>query len=110
MGAYTAIVIIGFLVYLAVIVMLDTSYLTPIGQLADTAPPAGEQAGGAAGTPLSVGQVPVDIYRTVFFHSALIQGIGSGLLAGKLAENNVLAGLKFSIVLAVLTLSVFILI
>jgi flagellar protein FlaJ len=110
MGAYTAIVIIGFLVYLAVIVMLDTSYLTPIGELAATAPPETADAGGAAGTPLSVGEVPVDIYRTVFFHSALIQGIGSGLLAGKLAENNVLAGLKFSIILAVLTLGVFILI
>lgn len=112
MGAYTAIVIIGFLVYLAVIVMLDTSYLTPIGELTtEAAAGVGEEAaaGGAAGV-IDVGQVPVEVYRTVFFHSALIQGIGSGLLAGKLAENNVLAGLKFSIGLVVLTLTVFLII
>ena len=111
MNAYIAIVIIGFLVYLAVIVMLDTSYLTPIGELSTEAAAQTEDGAteGAAGV-LDVGQVPVDIYRAVFFHSALIQGIGSGLLAGKLAENNVLAGLKYSIALVALTLGVFILI
>jgi flagellar protein FlaJ len=112
MSAYTAIVIIGFLVYLAVVVMLDTSYLTPISQLTTTAAEgAGENAAaGGAGGVINVGTVPVQIYRTVFFHSALIQGIGSGLLAGKLAENNVLAGLKYSIGLVVITLVVFMLI
>jgi flagellar protein FlaJ len=112
MGAYTAIVVIGFLVYLAVVVMLDTSYLTPIGQLSTEAAQnvAQEQAGGGAVGVLNVGDVPVDVYRMVFFHSALIQGIGSGLLAGKLAENNVLAGLKYSIGLVTITLVVFTLI
>jgi flagellar protein FlaJ len=46
----------------------------------------------------------------VFFHSALIQGIGSGLLAGKLAENNVLAGLKYGIAIVVLSTAVFVVI
>jgi flagellar protein FlaJ len=46
----------------------------------------------------------------VFFHSALIQGVGSGLLAGKLAENDVLAGLKYSIALVAITLVVFLVI
>jgi len=112
MGAYTAIVVIGFLVYLAVIVMLDTSYLTPISQLSTEAAENTAQqnaAGGALGT-IAVGSVPVEIYRMVFFHSALIQGIGSGLLAGKLAENDVLAGLKYSIGLVLVTLAVFIII
>ncbi|MFQ3320062.1 MAG: flagellar protein FlaJ [Natronomonas sp.] len=111
MGAYTAIVIIGFLVYLAVIVMLDTSYLTPIGELTtEAAASTAEQSGSSAAGLLNVGTVPVQIYRTVFFHSALIQGIGSGLLAGKLAENNALAGLKYSIALVTITLVVFTLI
>ncbi|QLD87523.1 type II secretion system F family protein [Natronomonas salina] len=113
MGAYTAIVVIGFLVYLAVIVMLDASYLTPISQLStETADNVAQQAtggGGAAGL-MGVGNVPVDTYRMVFFHSALIQGIGSGLLAGKLAENDVLSGVKYSIGLVAITLTVFALI
>ena len=104
MSAYTAIVAIGFLVYLAVIVLLDTSYLQPIGEIA-----AGAQSEGS-GDLLTVTSVPVDQYRTVFFHSALIQGVGSGLLAGKLADNDILAGLKYSIVLVAIALAVFILI
>jgi flagellar protein FlaJ len=106
MGAYTAIVIIGFLVYLAVIVVLDVSYLGKIAQFssADTA----SAEGGAAVA--NLGDLPVGIYRTVFLHSALIQGVGCGLLAGKLAENDILAGLKYSIGLALLTMVVFLLI
>jgi flagellar protein FlaJ len=100
MSAYTAIVAIGFLVYLAVIVLLDTSYLQPIGQMATDAQGNTDL--------LTVSTVPVDQYRTIFFHSALIQGAGSGLLAGKLAENDILAGLKYSIVLVAVALAVFI--
>jgi flagellar protein FlaJ len=104
MRAYTAIVVMGFLVYLGVIVLLDTSYLGPIGQLSS------EAAATANADVVDITQVPVEAYQTVFFHSALIQGIGSGLLAGKLAENDVLAGLKYSLVLATLTLVVFLVI
>jgi flagellar protein FlaJ len=111
MGAYTAIVVIGFLVYLAVIVMLDASYLTPISEIStEAAENVGQQTGNEAIGLMSFGDVPVQVYRTVFFHSALIQGIGSGLLAGKLAENDVLAGLKYSIGLVAITLTVFMLI
>jgi flagellar protein FlaJ len=43
----------------------------------------------------------------LFFHSALVQGLGVGLLAGKLANDDVLSGLKYSIALVALTLVVF---
>jgi len=111
MGAYTAIVVIGFLVYLGVIVMLDTSYLTPISQLEVTTGATGEatQTGSVTGV-VNIGDIPVGIFRTVFLHSALIQGIGSGLLAGKLAENDVLSGLKYAIGLVLLTTIVFVVI
>jgi flagellar protein FlaJ len=104
MRAYTAIVVMGFLVYLAVIVLIDQAYLKPIGEMTQ------EAARQANADLITVSTVPVTAYRTVFFHSALIQGVGSGLLAGKLAENDVLAGLKYSIVLTALTLTVFLLV
>jgi flagellar protein FlaJ len=111
MGAYTAIVVIGFLVYLGVVVMLDTSYLTPISELSATTGATGQstQTGSVSGV-AGIGDVPVGIYRTVFLHSALIQGIGSGLLAGKLSDNEVLSGLKYSIGLVALTTVVFVVI
>ncbi|WP_276257477.1 type II secretion system F family protein [Haloglomus litoreum] len=100
--AYIAVVVIGFLVYLLVIVMLDASFLQPISEL-----DPGTGAGEGRDLPLSFADVPVSLYRMLFFHSALIQAIGSGLLAGKLAENDSLAGLKYAIALVVLTTVVF---
>ncbi|CAI49546.1 type IV pilus biogenesis complex membrane subunit [Natronomonas pharaonis DSM 2160] len=108
MNAYMAIVIIGFLVYLAVVVLLDVSYLTPISEeLTGTEEVSTEAGAGGFG---DVQEVPVDLFRTVFFHSALIQGIGSGLLAGKLAENSIVSGLKYSVGLVAVTVAVFMLI
>jgi len=103
MSSYIAIVIIGYLVYLLVVLLLDASYLGPI---AETAEPPTEGLGGAE-PPLSFSNVPVDVYKTVFFHSAIIQGVGSGLLAGKLSDNTVLSGLKFSIGLVTIAVVAF---
>lgn len=97
---YLAIVFIGSLVYLFVIVVLNASFLGP---MAETAVPDTDQAAMAPAT-LSI---DVDVYRTVFFHSALIQGIVAGLIGGKLTENSLLSGLKYAIALTVLITGVF---
>ncbi|ELY78310.1 type II secretion system F family protein [Natrinema pallidum] len=100
-GSYVAIVVIGFLVYLLVIVMVSASYLTPIAEVAAETDPA------AASGPVSLGAIPVDTYELLFLHSALIQGFGSGLIAGKLAENDILSGLKYGLALIALTVIAF---
>lgn len=99
--AYIAVVVIGFLVYLLVITVLDASFLSPITEL---------DPGSGRDAPLSFTDVPVNRYRMLFLHSALIQAVGSGLLAGKLAENDSLVGLKYAIGLVALTMLVFTLI
>jgi len=109
MGAYTAIVIIGVLVFLGVIAVLDIAYLGRIAQL-EAVESAPEQASGPGAALGSVANLRIGLYRAVFFHSVLIQGIGSGLLAGKLAENEILGGLKYSIVLVILSTIVFLVI
>ncbi|WP_245852903.1 type II secretion system F family protein [Natrinema ejinorense] len=100
-GSYVAIVVIGFLVYLLVIVMVSASYLTPIAEL------AADSETTAAESPVSLGSIPVETYELLFLHSALVQGFGSGLIAGKLAENDVLSGLKYGLGLVVLTVVAF---
>ena len=101
MGSYIAIVVIGYLVYLFVIVLLSTAYLAPMAAL----PPVE----GATGMPIAVGTVPIEAYRVVFLHSALIQAIGTGLLAGKLADNDATSGLKYSLALVALAVGAFLL-
>jgi len=100
--SYLVIVVIGFLVYLLVVVLLAANFLDPIERLsASVATRSGD------GGPVSLAAVPVTELRVILFHSALIQGFGSGVLAGKLAENSLYSGLKYGIALVVLTVVVF---
>ena len=101
---YLVIVVIGFLVYLLVVLLLAANFLDPIE--AASASIASATAGAAAG-PVTLADVPVPELRVVLFHSALIQGFGSGLLAGKIAENSLYSGLKYGLALVVLTVIAF---
>jgi flagellar protein FlaJ len=101
LNSYTAIVVMGFLVYLAVIVIIDQSFLGPVATQA-------AQAGGTgADNPVQLSQSSIDLYHAVFFHSALVQAVGTGLITGKLTNDRVLSGLKFSIALVLVSLAVF---
>ncbi|RZV06320.1 flagellar protein FlaJ [Natrinema hispanicum] len=99
-GPYLAIVFIGSLVYLFIIVVLSVSFLDPMAAAASSSPDAMEAG------PATI-SIDVDVFRTIFFHSALIQSIVAGLIGGKLAENNLLSGLKYAIALSVLVTGVF---
>lgn len=104
MSTYLMVVVIGFLVYLMVIAFLDTGYLAP---LEDVAAESGEDL---RGSPISLTEIPTDTYRMLLFHSVLIQAVGAGCIAGKLADNSVRSGLKYSIGLVAVTLITFALI
>lgn len=101
MSTYLAVVVIGFVVYLMVIVFLDVGYMQPIEDIAT------ERAASSENSPVALTAVPTETYRMLLFHSVLIQAVGTGIIAGKLADNNVLSGLKYAIVLVVLSLVVF---
>ncbi|KTG28401.1 type II secretion system F family protein [Haloferax profundi] len=102
MGSYIAIVVMGYLVYLFVILMLGASYLAPLAEM--TAPTT---ASNGQELPIGIASVPLANFHVVFFHSALIQAVGSGLLAGKLADNSALSGLKYALGLSALALVAF---
>ncbi|MFC7132180.1 MULTISPECIES: type II secretion system F family protein [Salinibaculum] len=104
LSSYTSVVIIGFLVYLMVIILLVNNYLEPIAATPAVEAPAGQD------TPISVAGIDVATYTALFYHSALVQAIGSGLIAGKLADNSLLSGLKYSILLVVLAVLAFVIV
>jgi flagellar protein FlaJ len=100
--SYLVIVVVGFLVYLLVVLLLASNFLDPIETVGESVAASDAETG-----PLSPETVPVSELRMLLFHSALIQGFGSGVLAGKLAENSLYSGLKYGIALLVLTVVVF---
>lgn len=101
MTSYIAVVIVGYLVFLGVIVILDQSYLATISEIAETTEETDRQSG------LPLGDIPVDTYRLLFFHAVIIQAIGTGLISGLLTDNRVISGFKYTVALLVLASAVF---
>lgn len=98
MSVYIVIVIIGFLVYVGVVIVVDQSYLSQASQLSSET--SSEMMSGMS----MDASIPVTTYRTLLFHSALIQGVGSGFLAGVLADGDMLTGLKYCLILVSVSL------
>ena len=118
MMMYTVVVLISYGVYLFVIVMLDSAFLSEIAKIseqgaeqgmdaAQSQAAASSGAGGSGGMGFSLSDLPIDRFRMVFYHSTVIQAMGSGLLAGQLGKNDVKSGLKFSILLILVSTGVF---
>lgn len=127
MMMYTVVILIAFTVYLFVIVMLDTTFLQRLsGESFSAGPGGGEDGGGGGaggggmpgggggmggmggGMSIDLSSVPVQKFRLVFFHSTVIQSIGSGLMAGQLGSNDPQKGLKYTIILLLISTTVFV--
>jgi flagellar protein FlaJ len=89
---YVVIVLVSFGVFLFVIGILVSTFLTTMA----TAGAAASQAGAGAGF---IGRIDVPAYKRLFAHAAMIQGFFSGLMAGVMGEGRVVAGLKYSAIM-----------
>jgi flagellar protein FlaJ len=92
---YVIIVIVSFMVFLFVIAVLTSTFLTTMAE-------AGAAAAGAGATGAFASQIDMFFYRRLFSHAAIIQGFFSGLVAGQMGEANAVAGLKYSVVMVVI--------
>ena len=110
MSGYIAVVVLSFLVYLAVVLMLDRFYLVPLYEAIPTPEPGEATTTGVGiggGDVGSLTDIPIETYRTLFYHSALILAFGNGLLAGMMGENDLFAGLKYAIAFTLITVAAF---
>ena len=82
---YTAIIYVAFFVFLFTIVMLFRSFFASV-----------------EGLPIlgSVVMTPEEMQR-IFFHMTVIQAFFGGLIAGKMGEGTIIAGLKHSLILMI---------
>lgn len=93
MTVYVFIVYIAFLVFLFIVYVLAAYFLPAVPSSAGDA---------AAGMPLNI-QFDMEAYILLFFHASLIQGVCSGLVAGKMGSGSVLAGVKHSLFLVLIS-------
>jgi archaeal flagellar protein FlaJ len=85
---YVIIVLVSFAVFLFVIAILVSSFLTTMATAG-----AAASASGAQGF---MGKIDIFIYKRLFSHAAMLQGFFSGLVAGQMGEGRFVGGLKYS--------------
>ncbi|GAA0293565.1 type II secretion system F family protein [Halarchaeum salinum] len=93
LGVYAGIVVIGVLVYVGMLAAFEIVFLPAIS---DAAQSAGTLSRNAA-TPLNLSAVSIETYRTLFYHSALVQAAGNGLVVGALVGGRLRDGIAYAV-------------
>jgi flagellar protein FlaJ len=87
---YTVVIYIGVVLFLVSTFMLIKSFFVPISQI------------NAAGTGGLIQSFPLADFRQALFIMVIVQVTSAGLVAGKIAEGSLVAGIKHSIILLIL--------
>lgn len=93
MRMYVGVTYVAFGVLLFTIMILLNQFFIPIMEL--------------SGTPIFRAEVSYEDYRRIFFYLTVIQAISSGLVAGKMGEGALSAGLKHVVIMLFLGLIMF---
>lgn len=95
MGMYGMVIYITFFVFIAVVLVLQGQFIPAFHEAAGAAAAAGTggaKVGGGGG--FSIKDFNPDDFNTLFFHAAIVQALGGGLVGGVLAKGHPLAGLR----------------
>ncbi len=91
---YVIIVLVSFAVFLFVIAILVSTFLTTMATAGASASSAGARG--------FMGMIDLFLYKRLFTHAALLQGFFSGLVAGQMGEGRLIAGLKYSAIMVII--------
>ncbi|MDY6958288.1 MAG: type II secretion system F family protein [Halobacteriota archaeon] len=97
MSSYMVLIYISFLVFLVIIYVLSSSFLSIVPEASTTPQEMNSISSG----------VDIEKYNRIFFHAAAIQGFFSGLIAGEMGEGNGKAGIKHSLIMVTIAYVVF---
>jgi flagellar protein FlaJ len=91
---YMVIVLVSFFVFLFVIAILESTFLTTMAEAGTKVASTGARG--------FMGKVNIDFYKRLFSHAAMIQGFFSGLVAGQMGEGDAISGLKYSAIMLII--------
>ncbi len=100
MFMYVIIVYIAFFVFIGIVYVISSTFLSTLAESA-----AKVQATGQSFALLQT--VDVTLYRNVFLHAAVFQGIFAGIVAGVMGEGSISAGAKHALIMLVIAYVVF---
>jgi flagellar protein FlaJ len=104
MRPYAVVVYIAFGVFLFTDIMLIQTFFTQIQQLQNQVL---QTAGGGGSVFGGAGKVDIELLKSILFHATIIEGVFGGLIAGKMSEAKMGAGLKHVVLLLLITFTAF---
>ena len=103
---YTYTIYISFAVFLAVSVLLSTSFFTEIEKVQDTLLAAGNGKG-KAGLFSSIADMDISKLKSALFNMAIIEAVFGGVAAGKIGSGSYVAGTKHVVVMIIMAVIAF---
>lgn len=104
MRPYAVVVYIAFGVFLFTDIMLIQTFFT---QIVNMQASVLQTAGGGGSVFGGIGSINIALLKTILFHATIIQAIFGGLIAGKMSEGKLGAGLKHTVALLLITFMAF---
>jgi flagellar protein FlaJ len=103
MRPYAVVVYVAFGVFLFTDIMLIRTFFTQIQQLQSQV----LQSSGGGGVFGGAGAADINLLKTILFHATIIEGIFGGIIAGKMSEAKMGAGIKHTVMLLLITFLAF---
>lgn len=92
MSIYVMIIYIAFAVFIGVIAVLNAQFIPEVAK-------AVEKADGVSIGGLNFRKFDQDDFKILFFHAAVIQGLGGGIVGGVMSQGKMVHGLRHSFIL-----------
>lgn len=99
MKPYTMVIYMSTLIFLVVAYVILYKFLIPLGEASTGAV---TQEAGIAG-----GVLDINYYNSILFWASILESIFGGLVAGKIGDGALAAGLRHSVTLSIITVSFF---
>ncbi len=107
MMTYLVIIYLSFFVFLVIIGSLNSILIPALENLPASNTGGNTPTGSSLGGLGNIEAVDIDAYTLVFFHTALVQAVFSGFVAGKMGEGKVKDGAKHAAILLAIAYVVF---
>ncbi len=100
MFMYVIIIYISFFVFIGIVYIITTTFLTTLAQSAAKVASSGASINMLRG-------FSVKTYKNIFMHAAIFQGFFGGLVAGVMGEGSISSGVKHSLIMLIIAYLMF---
>lgn len=102
MFMYVVIIYISFFVFIGIVYIISTTFLSTLAESAGEA----TQSGASASMGM-MSKIDTSLYNNIFMHAAVFQGLFAGMVAGVMGEGSLSSGIKHSLIMLTLAYVLF---